>query len=366
MTMRDGMIEHAAPRIAAAERASRLGRCAEALQRIGAACVVLMPGANFSYFTGLAPVRERHRLFAAVVSADGSLDLYAALFEESAVAACPIPARAHLFADDADQYALLARDLSSRCGARPRVALEATVPYYFHRGLAAALPGAELVEAAVATDRLRAVKSPAEIACLREAAQRTSARMARVPGLLREGMTERELAAAFGPSAMVQIGSTTSRPNESGRDAALAPGDPVVIDAGDRVEGYRSDVTRTFFFGEPPARAREVYDVVSEAETAAIRAAKPGAPAEEIDLAARRVIERAGYGAFFTHRGGHGIGLDFHEIPICVRGNREPLEPGMVLTAEPGIYLPGELGVRLEDDLLITEDGCEVLSRGDS
>jgi Xaa-Pro aminopeptidase len=128
------------------------------------------------------------------------------------------------------------------------------------------------------------------------------------------------------------------------------------------VEGYRSDLTRTFFCGEPSAEQREVYQVVEQAEGAAIAAAGPGALAEEVDLAARRVIEQAGYGEYFTHRAGHGLGLDFHELPICVQGNRTLLEPGMVLTAEPGIYLPGRFGVRLEDDILITERGNELLS----
>jgi Xaa-Pro dipeptidase len=349
-------------RFSKTEREQRLYRCAAALEGLGAGCVVLLPGSSFTYLTGLSPARERHRVFAAIVFADGSVDLVAPLFEASAAASCPIEARVHLFADDEDQHRLIADLIATRCGAGARVALEATVPYYFLRGLSAAAPAADFVDGAAVTDRLRAVKSAAEIACLREAAQKTAARMALVPSQLREGMTERELSAAFGPSAMVQIGTTTSRPNESGRDAVLSLGDAIVIDAGDRVEGYRSDVTRTFFFGEPSVKMREVYGVVREAELAAIAAARPGAPAAEIDRAARRVIERAGYGAFFTHRGGHGIGLDFHEIPICDRGNEEPLAPGMVLTAEPGIYLPGAFGVRLEDDLLVTEDGCEVLS----
>jgi Xaa-Pro dipeptidase len=344
------------------ERGDRLVRCAAAMPGLGADCIVLLPGSNLTYFTGLKPVRERYRLFAAVAHADGALDLIGARFEERHLSSCQVPARVHLFDDEEDQYALLSGVVSSRCGASPTVALEPTLPHYFVRALAAALPGAAFVDGAAATDRLRAIKSPAEIACLREAAARTIARMERVPGLLREGMTERELAAAFGPSAMVQIGITTSRPNENGRDERLKPGDAIVIDAGDRVEGYRSDVTRTFFFGTPSPKMREIYGIVREAEAAAIDAARPGAPAEEVDLAARNVIERAGYGAFFTHRGGHGIGLDFHEAPICVRGNKSPLLPGMVLTAEPGVYLPGEFGVRLEDDILITEDGCEVIS----
>ena len=351
------MRESAPTSIGSEERRARVAACAAALPAIGADCAVLLPGSNLTYLTGLAPARERHRLFAAIVHADGGVDLIAPRFEEGALARCAVPVRAHLFDDAEDQAALAAR-----VAGRARVGIEPTAPSHFTRALAAAMPGAQLVDATAATDGLRAVKSPAEIACLREAAQRTAARMARVPGLLRERMRERDLADAFGPGAMVQIGATTSRPNESGAGERLGRGDAIVIDAGDRVEGYRSDVTRTFCFGEPPARLREVYAVVRAAELAAIAAARPGAPAEEVDLAARRVIEAAGYGAFFTHRGGHGIGLDFHEIPICVRGNRAPLVPGMVLAAEPGIYLPGEVGVRLEDDILITETGCEVLS----
>jgi Xaa-Pro dipeptidase len=350
-------------RITQTERADRLARCAAAMQDHGIDCVVLLPGSSFTYFTGLTPVRERHRLFAAVAHADGGLDLVGARFEERRLSSCEVAARVHLFDDEQDQYALLARLVSSRSGPRPRVGLDPTAAYHHFLALSAAAPGATFVDSAAATDGLRAVKSAAEVACLVEAAGRTMARMAKVPGLLREGMSEKELAAAFGPSAMVQIGLTTSLPNESGRDARLAREDAVVIDAGDRVEGYRSDVTRTFFFGEPSRRMREIYGIVREAEYAAIEAVRPGAPAEDVDLAARRVIERAGYGAFFTHRGGHGIGLDFHEAPICVRGNRDPLVPGMVLTAEPGIYLPGEFGVRLEDDILVTGEGCEVLSR---
>ena len=349
-------------RIAKIERAERLARCAAAMQDSGADCVVLPPGANFSYFTGLTPVRERYRLFVAVAHADASLDLMGPRFEERHLSSCDVVARVHLFDDDEDQYALLSRIISSRCGARPRVGLELNAAYHHFLGLTAAAPNAVLVDPTPATDGLRALKSPAEIACLREAAARTVARMDRVPAQLREGMSERELASEFGPSAMVQIGRTTSLPNESGGNERLRAGDAIVIDAGDRVEGYRSDVTRTFFFGTPSPRMREIYGIVREAETAAIDAARPGAKAEEVDLAARRVIERAGYGPLFTHRGGHGIGLEFHEAPLCVRGNEKPLVPGMVLTAEPGIYLPGEFGVRLEDDILITETGCEVLS----
>jgi Xaa-Pro dipeptidase len=261
-------------RITDAERGERLARCTAAMLGLGADCVVLLPGANFNYLTGLKPVRERYRLFAAVAHADGSLDLVGARFEERHLSACAVPARVHLFDDDEDQYALLSRVVSSRCGAHPRVGLELNAAYHHFLGLKAAAPSAVFVDPTPATDGLRALKSPAEVACLEEAAARTVARMARVPAQLRDGMSERELATAFGPSAMVQIGITTSRPNESGRDERLKPGDAIVIDAGDRVEGYRSDVTRTFFFGTPSPKMREIYGIVREAEAAAIDAAQ--------------------------------------------------------------------------------------------
>lgn len=349
-------------RITAEEHRERVARCAEVLAREGLDCLLLLPGANFRYFTGMRFARERHRLLVAAIACDGRVWLMGPTFEQIKLSSGPVPAEVHTWTDVEDQYRLVADAIWRSFGSAPRIGLEPTANYYHLLALREAMPRAEIVECGVATERLRAIKSPAEVACLREAASRTRARMERVPSQLAAGMTELDLAQAFGPGAMVQFGLTTSMPNEVASRRQLAEGDPIVIDAGDRVEGYRSDLTRTFFFGEPSAKLREVYRVVDDAELSAIEAAQPGEPAEVIDLAARRVIERAGYGEFFTHRGGHGIGLDFHDLPICVAGNREPLEPGMVVTAEPGIYLPGEFGVRLEDDILITETGNELIS----
>jgi Xaa-Pro dipeptidase len=351
------------PHILPAEIEDRQHRCVEAMAREGIDCLVVLPGSNFTYLTGLSFVRERHRLLLALLTREGELALMGTVFEAAKMGSGPARATVETWTDEEDQYARVAAWIASACGGAPRLALEHTANYYHYLALRAAVPEATLADPAPVTDRLRAIKSVAEISCIREACARTRGRMERVPSQLEEGMTERDLAGLFGPGAMVQFGPTTSLPNEIAGLRELKGGDPIVIDAGDRVEGYRSDLTRTFFFGGPTARMREVYRTVEEAELAAIDAARPGAPAENVDLAARRVIERAGFGEFFTHRGGHGLGLDFHELPICVAGNREPLLPGMVLTAEPGIYLPGEFGVRLEDDLLITENGCELLSR---
>jgi Xaa-Pro aminopeptidase len=348
-------------KISQKEYLSRQKHVLDAMEKASIDLLFLLPGSNFFYLTGLKFPRERHRLLTALFSRKGRLVLMGISFEESKLRSAPVEAEVLVWSDEDNQHELVAHWIRNECGDTPRIGVELTTNYYHYLALQKALPGAKIVDPTVATDEVRAIKSNFEIACLREAAQRTRARMAKVPSQLTEGMTEIDLVRLFGPSAMIQFGLTTSMPNEVAGLRKLSPGDAIVIDAGDRVEGYRSDLTRTFFFGEPSARMREIYNIVNEAELAAIDAAHPGAPSEVVDLAARRIIEKAGYGEYFTHRGGHGIGLDFHELPICVAGNKAPLRPGMVLTAEPGIYLPGEFGIRLEDDLLITETGCELL-----
>ncbi len=350
-------------RILPAEYRERLERCTEAMSRDSIDCLLLLPGASFSYFTGLKFMRERYRLLAALITREGKLIIMGPSFEEAKMGSGPLETEVHTWTDEDNQYRRVAQAVEKECGAKARVGLELTSNYYHYLAIREELPEAVFVDPTPATSRVRAIKSEAEIECLREAAARTRARMEKVPSQLAEGMTELELAKFYGPGAMVQFGLTTSMPNEIAGTRRLQKSDIIVIDAGDRVEGYRSDLTRTFFFGKPSEKMREVYRVVNEAELAAIEAAKPGEPAEVIDLAAREVIEKAGFGEFFTHRGGHGLGLDFHELPICVKGNREPLEPGMVLTAEPGVYLPGEFGVRIEDDILITGTGHELISQ---
>ena len=144
----------------------------------------------------------------------------------------------------------------------------------------------------------------------------------------------------------------------------LEAGQPVLMDCGTRVEGYTSDITRTQWFGgEPPERFRTVYNTLHAAQTAAMALGRPGVQCQEMDRAGRRVIREAGFGEYFTHRLGHGMGMEGHEAPYLVEGNALALEPGMVVTIEPGIYIPNEYGCRIEDDIVITQDGVEVLSR---
>jgi Xaa-Pro dipeptidase len=170
--------------------------------------------------------------------------------------------------------------------------------------------------------------------------------------------------AGYDGYALVQFGPLSALPHGRPHGDELREGTVVLIDGGCEVDGYWSDITRTQFFGgEPPAEFQKVHAIVHDAQSAAIAKARPGVAAQDIDRAARAVIEKAGYGAFFTHRLGHGLGMDGHEPVYMVEGNTQPLEPGLVFTVEPGIYLPERFGVRIEDDVVCGADGAIVMSR---
>lgn len=163
---------------------------------------------------------------------------------------------------------------------------------------------------------------------------------------------------------LVQFGASSAIPHAEAGHTALRRGDMVLFDLSATVEGYVSDITRMTCFGDATAEMKAVYDVVLAAQQAAIAEVRPGVACQEVDRAARGVIEAAGFGAHFTHRTGHGLGMDIHEAPWLVEGNLSRLEAGQVMTVEPGIYLPGRFGIRIEDDVLVTPDGAEVLSEG--
>jgi Xaa-Pro aminopeptidase len=237
-----------------------------------------------------------------------------------------------------------------------------------------ALPGARQVLASAALRELRMRKNPAELAALREAGAAIDRVHARVPGWLKAGRTDREvgtlIAEAILAEGHVQVdfvivgsGPNAASPHHEVSDRVLQPGDAVVVDIGGMMpSGYRSDCTRTYAIGEPPADFLTYYRVLQDAQEAACAAVRPGLPAEAVDAAARQPITRAGYGSDFIHRTGHGIGLESHEDPYIVAGNTEPLAPGMAFSIEPGIY-PGPNGARIEDIVVCTEDGCERLNQ---
>jgi Xaa-Pro dipeptidase len=220
------------------------------------------------------------------------------------------------------------------------------------------------------------IKDAHEIALMRRACEITVRAHRAVFASLREGMTQSEASALSADAhrrlgirggSLVLFGPDAAFPHGTDKPQPLRRGDVVLIDGGGRLHGYASDITRTAVFGaEPTARQRSIWDTVRRAQQAAFEAARPGAEAQAVDAAARRVIEEAGFGPGyrrFTHRVGHGIGMDGHEWTYLVKGNRTRLRPGMTFSDEPGIYIPGELGVRHEDIIVVTETGAENLTR---
>ena len=235
-----------------------------------------------------------------------------------------------------------------------------------------ALPGTRQGVASAALRGLRMRKTPAEVAALREAGDAIDQVHARVPGWLRPGRTERAVAADVASAiaerharvdfVIVASGPNAARPHHEPSERELSPGDAVVVDIGGTMAtGYCSDCTRTYAVGTPPPGFAAYYRVLKAAQDAACAAVCPGVPAEAVDAAAREPITEAGYGDYFVHRTGHGIGLETHEDPYIVAGNAEPLAAGMAFSVEPGIY-PGPHGARIEDIVVCTADGCERLN----
>ncbi len=246
--------------------------------------------------------------------------------------------------------------------------------YHQYEVLREALPGVALAPTSGLVEKLRLVKDEEEIALIREAAQVTAAAFSSFLEHARCGQTEQEAAAAAEffirrqPSCslafetIVAAGERSALPHGVASSRVLGRGDLVVVDLGARFKRYAADLTRTVCFGSPSADQRRVYEAVAAAHARALEAVRPGVTAGEVDARARTCLEEAGYGSYFTHALGHGVGISVHEDPRLAPGQETVLEPGMVVTVEPGVYLPGWGGVRIEDTVLITPDGCEVLT----
>ena len=338
--------------------------------------VVLVPGANLRYFTGLTfGLSERPIL--AFVTATG-LALVLPELEVSQLEAHPeLSPQIFSWSDEAG-FAGAFRAALDALGLREQVVgIDAmTMRAGEYLSLLAEAPELQVRRAEGALMGLRARKEPLELAAIRSAVALSERALGRLLAELKAGQSEQEIATrlsellaeegseghAFGP--LVQSGPNSALPHGDPSSRPLVVGEPLLIDFGGRWHDYPADLTRTLFLGEPTAELARVFEVVSEANRAAVAAVKPGVPMQEIDRAARRVIKRAGYGERFVHRTGHGLGLEVHEsVPQLAEGVTETLEPGMVMTIEPGVYLPGLGGVRLEDVVVVSETGADVLSK---
>jgi Xaa-Pro dipeptidase len=335
---------------------------------------VAEPSTNFQYFTGYNPGRSE-RLILLMVPVSGAPLLICPSFEIERMKRNAAVSDVRGWEEQQNPWKLVKKAGQEMKPAHRNgsVAVEQSTSYQSFLNLEDQLSGWKFNNAAPVTERLRIIKSPEEVALIREAIAATEASIAATFSQLAVGMTERdvatllsrEMASRGSPGGgLVQFGPSSALPHGGPSAGALQRETVVLIDAGSRVQGYTSDITRTIWFGDAPAdEFKKVYNTVHDAQTAAIENAKPFTTmCQEVDRAARKVITDAGYGQYFTHRLGHGMGMDGHEVPYMVEGNETRLEPGMVFTDEPGIYQLNKFGVRIEDDCVVTETGIEVLS----
>jgi Xaa-Pro aminopeptidase len=357
---------------AAALRA-RLDRARSAAAAADTDALLIAPGSDLRYLIGQAG-GSFERLTTLVVPADGTPALVVPKLEAPGYADVPtdeLGVELLTWVDGDDPYKLVA----DRLGKPGRVAVSDFTPALHVLALRAALREAEQTLAGPVVRELRMRKDAAEIASLRDAGAAIDRVHARVHEWLRPGRTEAEvgadIAAAIVEEGHVQAdfvivgsGPNGASPHHDVSDRVIERGDVVVVDIGGPLPaGYNSDSTRTYAVGEPrDADVAETYAVLQRAQAAAVAAVKPGVTAEAVDAAARDVIAAAGFGEYFIHRTGHGIGLDVHEEPYIIAGNALPLEPGMAFSVEPGIYQPGRWGARVEDIVIVTEDGVEPVN----
>jgi Xaa-Pro dipeptidase len=365
--------------IALVERQERQDRARRLMRDNKIDAIFLTGGTSLAYFTNVR-WGNSERLLAAVLPAQGEAFFVCPAFEEERareqIAAGPAGVNAGVLTwqEDEDPYRLVAaglRDLGIGAG---RLGVDERSNFVFSDGIAKAAPEVTLTSATPITAGCRMIKSARERELMALANQVTLEAYEAVYRALQPGMTQFDFSQliataydrlGFRGEASVNVAEFTALPHGSMKPQVIREGTIVLIDDGCAVEGYQSDITRTFVLGKPTDKMRKVFDIVHKAQSVALKQAKPGVPAESVDAAARKVISDAGYGPdykYFTHRLGHGIGMDGHEWPYLVRGNKLTLRPGMTFSDEPGIYIRGEFGIRLEDDMRITDDGAELFT----
>jgi Xaa-Pro dipeptidase len=372
------MKEQAKP-ITMEERRARQEKARHLMESNHIDALLLMEGTSLDYFTGIR-WWGGERLFAMVLPAKGTSFYVCPAFEEGRareqMAMAPEGERSDVrnWQEDTNPYQMVAQGLRDLGISSGTVGMEETVRFLFSSEIAKAVPQAKIVSGTPVTAGCRMLKSNHEIELMQLANKVTLTAYEAAYRALREGMTQSQfedlIAAAyrqlgFPGEASVQVGKYSALPHGSTTPQVIREGSIILVDDGCDVEGYQSDITRTFVLGKPSDKMKKVFDVVHQAQTAALKTARPGVECQAVDAAARKVIADAGYGPdykYFTHRVGHGIGMDGHEWPYLVQGNTTPMVTNMTFSDEPGIYIRGEFGIRLEDDMHITENGAELFT----
>ena len=379
------------------ERRKRLDRARQLMAANKIDAIFMIGGSSMIYFTGVSWWNSE-RLGAFVLTAKGDPFFVAPAFEEGRLheqlAGGPLDPNAfhwrrrmtrhdpvphwgseiRVWQEDQDPYWLVAQILRDRGISTGTLGMEERVTFVFSSGVAQAAPALKIVSATPVTAGCRMVKSQHELELMKIANQATWNVYRAVHEAIQPGMTQRDVSAllaagyakvGFRGDALIEVGEYTALPHGSVAPQTIQDGTPILIDGGCKVEGYESDITRTWVLGKATDKQKQVFEIVQRAQKAALAAAKPGVACEQVDAAARKVITDAGFGPgykYFTHRVGHGIGLDGHEWPYLVHGNSQPMASGMTFSDEPGVYIRGEFGVRLEDDMHITAEGAELFT----
>lgn len=353
--------------------AERLSRASTLARERNLDALIFGTGSDLQYLIG-SRVSSHERLTAFVVTSAGQATLVLPAVERGELSLCAVedlPVDVVLWEDGEDAHQIVAGlvEGATTLGVGASLTADHLIPIQ-------KLTGAETVLAGNVLKELFMRKDSAEVSQLRDAGAAIDRVHARVGAMLRPGRTEREVAAEIeaaileeGHSSVdfVIVGSAENgaNPHHDFSDRVMENGDVVVVDIGGTWGvGYHSDCTRTFVVGEPDEKVAKVWEILRAAQEKAVAAVHPGITAADIDKITRDAITEAGYGEYFIHRTGHGIGLSVHEEPFIMAGNELVLEPGMAFSIEPGIYVPGEFGMRLEDIVVVTQDGCESMNHG--
>lgn len=371
-------MRHEARPISVEERKARIAKAQQLMTENKIDALLLAGGTSLVYFAGMH-WGDSERLFATIIPAAGKPFCVCPSFEEDRAREQlnrgPLESAEVLtWHEDESPYKLVATGLQSLGKSAGVLGVEERTPWVFSDAIAKAVPALHLTSATPVTAGCRMIKSDHELELMSLANQATlkvyeAAYRSLAPGMTQDDAGELIAAAyervGFRGEASVEVGPGSALPHGSETPQTIRENSLVMIDDGCLVEGYNSDITRTFVLGKATDKMKRAFDIVRRAQSAALDAARPGVECQAVDRAARKVVVDGGYGPdyqFFSHRVGHGIGLDGHEWPYLVRGNRLPLQPNMTFSDEPGIYLPGEFGMRLEDDMHITADGAALFT----
>jgi Xaa-Pro dipeptidase len=370
--------------ITVAERQARLDKARRLMTEQKIDAIILTGGTSLMYFTGIR-WGNSERLTAVVIPKVGQPYIVTPAFEEDRtreqLAGGPIEhTDVAIWQEDESPFERVATGLKDRGIASGRIGIEETSKFVFADSIGGAAPALKVVSASPIVAGCRMIKDAHEVELMRLACQVTLKCYEAVFKALKPGMTQNDVGdlisagyarLGFSGFASIQVGEYTALPHGSITPQTIREGTILMLDDGCTVEGYQSDITRTFVLGKATDKMKKVFDIVHQAQTAALKAARPGVPLESIDAAGRKVVIDNGYGPgfkYFTHRLGHGMGMDGHEWPYLVKNNMFgwdkslTTQPGMVFSDEPGIYIKGEFGVRLEDDMHITPNGAELFT----